>query len=51
MIKLRIAIIFYGYSPERINPGDKSRTIDDVIKVTSGSNEDVANWIDYFMDQ
>ena len=38
----------YGYSPERINPGDKSRTIDDVIKVTSGSSEKVANWIDLF---
>ena len=39
---------FYGYSPERINPGDKSKTIDEIIKVTSGSNEKVANWIDDF---
>ncbi len=31
---------FYcGYSPERINPGDKKNTIDKITKVTSGSNE------------
>jgi UDP-N-acetyl-D-glucosamine/UDP-N-acetyl-D-galactosamine dehydrogenase len=31
---------FYcGYSPERINPGDRKNTIDKIIKVTSGSNE------------
>lgn len=28
-----------GYSPERINPGDRSRKIQDIIKVVSGSNE------------
>ena len=40
---------FYcGYSPERINPGDKKHTIDSITKVTSGCNEKVANWIDYF---
>jgi UDP-N-acetyl-D-galactosamine dehydrogenase len=27
-----------GYSPERINPGDKSKKIDEIIKITSGSN-------------
>ena len=40
---------FYcGYSPERINPGDLENTIDNIKKVTSGSNEKVANWIDSF---
>ena len=29
---------FYaGYSPERINPGDKEHTVDKILKVTSGS--------------
>ena len=40
---------FYcGYSPERINPGDEFNTINSIIKVTSGCNVDVANWIDAF---
>ncbi len=30
---------FCGYSPERINPGDKEHTIDKIVKVTSGSTE------------
>ena len=30
---------FVGYSPERINPGDKKHTIEKIIKVVSGSNE------------
>ena len=30
---------FYcGYSPERINPGDKQRDLSEIVKVTSGSN-------------
>jgi UDP-N-acetyl-D-galactosamine dehydrogenase len=29
-----------GYSPERINPGDKERTIDKILKIVSGSDED-----------
>lgn len=29
-----------GYSPERVNPGDKERTIRDIIKVVAGDNED-----------
>ena len=37
---------FLGYSPERINPGDKKHTIDKIVKVTSGSNEDTALFID-----
>ena len=38
---------FYcGYSPERVNPGDKEHTIDKIIKVTSGSTEKMALLID-----
>ena len=37
---------FCGYSPERINPGDKKRKLKDIIKVTSGSNTEVALKID-----
>ena len=37
---------FCGYSPERINPGDKKYKLTDIIKVTSGSNESVASEID-----
>ncbi len=37
---------FYcGYSPERINPGDSNRKIKDIVKVTSGSNQEVAEFI------
>lgn len=34
---------FCGYSPERINPGDKERTVTKIMKVVSGSNEVTAN--------
>jgi UDP-N-acetyl-D-glucosamine/UDP-N-acetyl-D-galactosamine dehydrogenase len=34
-----------GYSPERINPGDKNRKLEDIIKIVSGQNEEVANEI------
>ena len=37
---------FAGYSPERINPGDKKHTVDKILKVTSGSNHKVAIKID-----
>ena len=38
---------FYcGYSPERINPGDKTRGLTDIVKVTSGSTPEVADAID-----
>ena len=37
---------FVGYSPERINPGDKQRTLTNIIKVTSGSNSEAAITID-----
>ena len=37
---------FVGYSPERINPGDKLHRIKDIIKVTSGSNQNCAKYVD-----
>jgi len=37
---------FVGYSPERINPGDKERTITKILKVTSGSTPESAKDID-----
>jgi len=37
---------FVGYSPERINPGDKSHKLKDIVKVTSGSTSEVADLID-----
>ena len=38
---------FYcGYSPERINPGDKEHTVTKILKVTSGSTPDVAKQVD-----
>jgi UDP-N-acetyl-D-galactosamine dehydrogenase len=37
---------FAGYSPERINPGDKERPISKIKKVTSGSTPEVADFVD-----
>lgn len=37
---------FCGYSPERINPGDKKHTVTKILKVTSGSTPEVANLVD-----
>lgn len=37
---------FVGYSPERINPGDKEHTVSKILKVTSGSTEESAQKID-----
>jgi len=37
---------FAGYSPERINPGDKVHTLTNILKVTSGSTPEVADFID-----
>ena len=37
---------FAGYSPERINPGDKAHRVTNILKVTSGSNEEVAEFVD-----
>ena len=38
---------FCGYSPERINPGDKIHTVDKVLKVTSGSTNEAALLVDH----
>ena len=44
---LKFNIDFYvGYSPERINPGDKTRRLKDIIKITSGSLPKIATEID-----
>lgn len=37
---------YVGYSPERINPGDKEHTVSKILKVTSGSTEEVAEYVD-----
>ena len=37
---------FAGYSPERINPGDKLHTVEKILKVTSGSTPEVADYVD-----
>lgn len=44
---LRFNEDFYcGYSPERINPGDKERTLTKIIKITSGSTPEAAEFVD-----
>jgi UDP-N-acetyl-D-galactosamine dehydrogenase len=35
-----------GYSPERINPGDKEHTIDKIVKVVAGQDEKTADWLE-----
>ena len=43
---------FYaGYSPERINPGDKEHRVSNILKVTSGSTPDVADFVDLLYQQ
>lgn len=37
---------FAGYSPERINPGDKEHTVANILKITSGSTPDTADKVD-----
>lgn len=37
---------FVGYSPERINPGDKERSLKSIKKITSGSDPDTAKFVD-----
>ena len=37
---------FAGYSPERINPGDKEHTVSKILKVTSGSTPEIADYVD-----
>ena len=44
---LKFNVDFYcGYSPERINPGDKEHTVTKILKVTSGSTPQVADFVD-----
>ncbi len=38
---------FAGYSPERINPGDKEHTVEKIKKVTSGSTPEIADVVDH----
>lgn len=37
---------FAGYSPERVNPGDREHTVETIVKITSGSTPEVAKRID-----
>ncbi|HFE32622.1 MAG TPA: Vi polysaccharide biosynthesis UDP-N-acetylglucosamine C-6 dehydrogenase TviB [Gammaproteobacteria bacterium] len=37
---------FVGYSPERINPGDKEHRVTNILKVTAGSTPEVADYVD-----
>lgn len=41
---------FAGYSPERINPGDKEHTVEKIKKVTSGSTPEIADLVDFVYD-
>jgi len=38
---------FAGYSPERINPGDKNHTVAKILKITSGSTPEIAERVDH----
>lgn len=50
--KLQFNRDFYvGYSPERINPGDKINTLETIVKVTSGSTPAIAEEIDQLYQQ
>ena len=42
---------FCGYSPERINPGDKEHTVTNILKVTSGSTPEIAKKVDNLYKQ
>ena len=44
---LRFNVDFFaGYSPERINPGDKKHTVEKILKVTSGSTPEIGKVVD-----
>lgn len=46
--KLKYNVDFFaGYSPERINPGDKIHSVETIIKITSGSNPTIAEKVDH----
>ena len=38
---------FVGYSPERINPGDKEHTVEKILKVTAGSTPEIGKKVDH----
>jgi UDP-N-acetyl-D-glucosamine/UDP-N-acetyl-D-galactosamine dehydrogenase len=42
---------FVGYSPERINPGDKNKRLKDIIKITAGSTPQIAEFVDQLYKQ
>lgn len=42
---------FAGYSPERINPGDKEHRVNTIVKVTSGSTPEIAEFVDQLYRQ
>jgi len=42
---------FCGYSPERINPGDKEHTVTKILKVTSGSTPEIAKQVDQLYNE
>lgn len=45
--RLRFNVDFFaGYSPERINPGDKVNTLTKITKITSGSTPEIADYVD-----
>jgi UDP-N-acetyl-D-galactosamine dehydrogenase len=49
---LRFNIDFFaGYSPERINPGDKEHRISNIKKITSGSTPEIAHLVDYLYQE
>lgn len=39
---------FYGYSPERINPGDGDHQLTKIKKIVSGSNQNISTWLEKF---
>ena len=39
---------FYGYSPERINPGDNNHQLTSIKKIVSGCNDEITNWLENF---
>ena len=41
------ADFFCGYSPERINPGDKEHSLINITKITSGSDDETADFVDF----
>ena len=44
---LKLNVDFHaGYSPERVNPGDKEHTVENILKITSGSTPEAADLID-----